>query len=340
MRTSALIQAVQVGSVDIVRLLINSNVNVQHRDVCGRSALWYAADYGYSEIVKVLLMAGANPMPSNDSHVLSTAARRASSETVKVIIDHAGGQYTDFLGRNILDDGLLKAVAAGHINVAHILLETGASINGQTTVSPLMYAHNAEMARYLIQKGAYINKTLINKTTFENETALHYASRSNEAERAVMDPLLVKTLLLHGTDIRIQEKYCSESALDYALNEFFMYRNLDDEHEGLEDVISLLYSAGGLFFMNKNTISKFKTGPLPKIIQSEYERPLFLNNGLSDFCRIYIQLQLLSPTRANQNNLFISVPHLPLPKGLKEFLLFNVLDLRYVLTDTAGVLEK
>ncbi len=253
MQTSALIQAVQVGNVDIVRLLINLNVNVQHRDIGGRSALWYAAVYGYSEIVKVLLMAGANPIPSNDSysHVLSTAARRGSSETVKVIIDHAGGQYTDFLGRNILDDALLEVAAAGHIKVAHILLETGASINGQTTVSPLMYAHNAEMARYLIQKGARINKT-----TFENETALHYASRSNEAERAIMDPMLVKTLLLHGADIRIQEKYCSESALDYALNEFFMYCNPDDDNEGLENVISLLYSAGGVFFMNDNTISK------------------------------------------------------------------------------------
>ncbi len=94
----ALCKAVQLGHVHIVRslLLAGANLNDEHRHVCGgdRTDLHWAAAFGRSEIVRLLLFAGADRYSTTEclytgkkQNAMDLALRSGNSETVQALRD-------------------------------------------------------------------------------------------------------------------------------------------------------------------------------------------------------------------------------------------------------------
>jgi ankyrin repeat protein len=150
-------------------------------DENGHTALFWAARYGYTKIVKLLIEAGAD--------VNETGVDREEHED--------GDLYPP----------ILHAAENGYIEIVDLLIKAGAKVNddGTTELFPLRRAASKghkEVVRLLIEAGAEIDQT-----TTDQQTALH-----NAAENGCLD--IVKLLLQYGADIN---KDCfGASALYYA----------------------------------------------------------------------------------------------------------------------------
>jgi ankyrin repeat protein len=86
--TDALFRAVQAGSPDTVRAILNSpNADVNAVDEHGNTPLIEAARFGHDEVVSVLLLARADPTLKNDQGktALMLAAEGRHDETVRVL---------------------------------------------------------------------------------------------------------------------------------------------------------------------------------------------------------------------------------------------------------------
>ena len=126
-----LFNAVRIGNLDRVKTILTQGANV---DVCDRydtTALMYAAAQGYTEIVKLLLEAGASVNLYNRPHRLTAlmlAAAANQFDAVEALIN-AGA---DVNAQN--DDGtpaLMIAAYKGHLKIVQVLLAADARINIQ-----------------------------------------------------------------------------------------------------------------------------------------------------------------------------------------------------------------
>ncbi|MBU8879576.1 ankyrin repeat domain-containing protein [Bacillus sp. FJAT-29790] len=85
---SPLIQAVLNGRTEIVQFLLNQNKqNINDTNKIGQTALIIAADYGYKEIVEILLENGADPsIKSIDGKTASEYATRWGHEDIAALL--------------------------------------------------------------------------------------------------------------------------------------------------------------------------------------------------------------------------------------------------------------
>ena len=90
-----------------------------------------AAFQGYSDIVAVLLAAGADMEKKNFGEVaLTLAVSQGHFHTVKLLLDYGADI------NKLADDGktpLVKAIAANYPEICQILLEKGANVNLQNS---------------------------------------------------------------------------------------------------------------------------------------------------------------------------------------------------------------
>jgi ankyrin repeat protein len=118
--STALIAASSEGHSEIVKLLIEAGADVYAQDLEGHTALWWAYQYGHTEVTKLLFEAGAGVNIG-----LIEASRYGSTEVVKLLIE-AGADV------NVTDnDGhtaLWWAYQYGHTEVVELLREAGAFI--------------------------------------------------------------------------------------------------------------------------------------------------------------------------------------------------------------------
>jgi ankyrin repeat protein len=101
--STALMLASGKGHLAVVQALLAANANVQIRDAEGTTALMLAAESNHPEVVKVLLAAKADPSP---------------------MWKEGGGR-----------SALVKAMMAGNLDVAMLLVEAGATVNDTTNYS-------------------------------------------------------------------------------------------------------------------------------------------------------------------------------------------------------------
>ena len=142
-------------------------------------------------------------------------------------------------------------------------------------------------------------------------TAVHLSQKTN------WNVEMLQFLLLSGADIRTGPRNL-ESPLEFVLN-LKCDENVRDEGKD-RGVIHLLYAAGATI---RKKIAQDKEGyrhVILRVIQEDQE-PLLALTGL---CRRQIRTHLLNPAGGNHNNLLTAVPRLPLPKPMREFLLFNL----------------
>ncbi|ERE85572.1 ankyrin repeat and KH domain-containing protein 1 [Cricetulus griseus] len=225
------------GYLDIVKLLLLHDADVNSQSATGNTALTYACAGGFIDIVKVLLNEGANIEDHNENgHTpLMEAASAGHVEVARVLLDHGAGINTHsnefkesaltlacykgssstaptLKNRNSNFENMFifdLIVEDGHVEVARLLLDSGAQVNmpADSFESPLTLAAcggHVELAALLIERGANLEEV-----NDEGYTPLMEAAREGHEE-------MVALLLAQGANINAQTEETQETALTLA----------------------------------------------------------------------------------------------------------------------------
>ncbi|KAK6542442.1 hypothetical protein TWF694_006395 [Orbilia ellipsospora] len=147
----------------------------------GKLAIHLAAEYGYEDIVRALIIGGADVNKAARSYgrkPLTLAAARGHSAVVSLLIANGASINAQ---DNDLRTALCKAIENGHSSVAKILIEHGADVNIAYSGTQLHLAaqHGEEaVSRLLIEKGVEIDALGDAGYGLSNCTALHLAAKA------------------------------------------------------------------------------------------------------------------------------------------------------------------
>lgn len=159
-------QATVQDATQIASLLLLRGAQIEAVDGRGQSALMRAAAKGSPENVKLLIAKGAD-VNRKDSHgetaLMLAAGRQRYSQLslIRLLLDHgADAQHINDQGQS----ALMAAASHGQPEVASILMESGADVNGKDANgdTPLMRAafqaheYQSVMIRTLLDKGARV----------------------------------------------------------------------------------------------------------------------------------------------------------------------------------------
>lgn len=167
-----------------------------------------AARTGDNEHIPQLLSKGANPNVFGEDgyNALMLAAKYASPENVKALVDAGANMETEFYLHGATALGF--AIEGKRYDVVTALLNLGANVNAQsyTRATSLITAaaqNDIEMARILLDAGADINMC-----NMHNKSALFAAVQMGHPE-------MVKLLLDSGADVNIRD-FQSKTAFMHA----------------------------------------------------------------------------------------------------------------------------
>ncbi len=224
--------------VDVVRLLIDKEAEIDSKDDMGVTALSYAAFKGHKEIATMLIKAGADVNSQDDNKL--TPLFRASQSGNEDIIDlllEAGASID--LSKAALNWAALK----GHKDVVAKLIKAGADLNfidrNRTPLDEAIRFGHKDIYDVLIDKGALLDKgkalrraTLYGKEDIvkdlldkkapvdeqdsEGDTALILASQRVAPGG---DDINIVTLLLEAKADRTIENKAGKTAYDVARND-------------------------------------------------------------------------------------------------------------------------
>ena len=164
------------------------------RDARGNSPLMYAAALGTTDVLRLLLDAGADPNAANELGARPLMWCAGDAAKVKLLLAKgAKVNVRSKLGRTPL---LIAAAYDGAVESARLMIEKGADVNardesGVTVLNQAANVNNLEVARMLLAKGAKVNIA-----EYAGFTPLHGA-----ATNAYRGGALVKLLLEHGAAV-------------------------------------------------------------------------------------------------------------------------------------------
>lgn len=162
-----LVRAVAEGKVERVRSLIKSGAGLEERNEEFRTPLMMASGRGSTEIVRLLLDAGANVNAGGSEPALTIAATQGHFEVATLLIKAGAnlGALDSGMHQTALMWSLIAAPhRASHTKVALALIEAGSDVNqGQKSWTPLMAAISVgdlEVAHALIARGADVEANI------------------------------------------------------------------------------------------------------------------------------------------------------------------------------------
>ncbi|XP_060665438.1 ankyrin repeat and KH domain-containing protein mask-like [Drosophila nasuta] len=197
--STSLIEAAASGHCDIVIVLLKNNFNVNASCENGDTALMVASAGGYVNVVNALLSHGANVKEHNliEHTPLMKAACAGHVEVAKVLVERGAGintrsnvynesalsvasykshfdslvRFLPHAGADRLNFALSAASTYGQVEVARLLLDSGAQVNISTypLPSPLACSINnghVEVATLLIEFSANINGAITKGYTY------------------------------------------------------------------------------------------------------------------------------------------------------------------------------
>ncbi|MEW6751029.1 MAG: ankyrin repeat domain-containing protein [Candidatus Latescibacterota bacterium] len=126
----ALMDAVRANEVKRVRELIAQGADVDERDAGGDAPLVIAAYEGYTEIVRLLLEAGADVAavdPGMQATALHAAAYAGRTEAARLLVEH----HVDVDKQGPVNGytALHDAIWQGHVETARAIISSGANLN-------------------------------------------------------------------------------------------------------------------------------------------------------------------------------------------------------------------
>lgn len=216
---------------EIINLLIDHGIDLDHQNSDGNTALMIALNSGKYEAIKLLLEHRADVNIKNklgETTLIIAAGSHCSNEIMQLLLDHGADINA---APNNGETALLRAILAGGKKHVEFLLQKGANVNAQYTfnsrinngLTPLMLAirqGRIELVDKLIQNGADINAL-----DADGETALfaaidmaaqnHWIQNTQKYEKYKN---IVELLLKNGANVNIQNNK-GETALFPAAKE-------------------------------------------------------------------------------------------------------------------------
>ena len=180
-----LMLAAYSGQLDMVRLLLDHGADIHYR----ATYIWRVREVPlFGPVIDTAIGVGALHLAIDQGHV----------EVVRLLLEHWMAIYgADGRGDHGMST-LMYAAAAGDLEMARLMLENGAPVNGQTDVgtTALMFAAaegHVEMVRFLVENGANIHIQ-----NGHNYTALSLAEERGHQE--VVD-FLRSVALVHESSV-------------------------------------------------------------------------------------------------------------------------------------------
>jgi ankyrin repeat protein len=216
-----LMLAAETGVLANVDALLASGATLDARDPhFGQTALMFAARAGHAEVVQQLLQAGADP---DAATIIQAAPAFVAPNSVPGFGFGMGilrGGVPADRGRREPQPGgmtaLLYAARHGHLDVARVLLQHGASIDQAEAngIWPLLMAisnDNPALAQFLIAQGAAVNgqdwygRSPLWEAVNVRNLYVHNATFVNGIDREPYLPL-IRTLLEQGAEVNARTK--------------------------------------------------------------------------------------------------------------------------------------
>ena len=161
----AFLQEVAEGDVEHVKLFLEAGIDPAARNASGRTALWVATERRQLEVVKALLQGGVKPdeknAPSVDGgkSIVFEAVDSENTDLLRVLVE-AGADARS--GNDYEVTPLAEAARTGRLEMCKILLKAGADPNAAASGFPLMYGpvneNHLEVVRLLIESGAKLGE--------------------------------------------------------------------------------------------------------------------------------------------------------------------------------------
>jgi ankyrin repeat protein len=211
-----LIEAIKQEKFDRCKELIGLGANVNVLDSIKWSPLHWAALRSNTDIVKLLIDAGAD-LEAEDFNNMTPLAwvvnkhETAAAAVVKLLID-AGADLT----KTYESDGntvLHWAAESGLVDIAKLLIDAGADPDAENkhAATPLHHAaglHKVDIVKLLIDAGANLDKI----GSRQKQTALHMATYEEDID-------IVKLLIDAGAEVNITN-HDSFTPLEILFNQF------------------------------------------------------------------------------------------------------------------------
>ena len=204
------IWAIRSGNVKLLKFLVETGVDIQIKDA------FLNVVQKHPEVLEVLVKdviikrnLGVNVRLYYNNTPLNYTAKAGSVEATRLLIEH-GADVNVKNNRSITP--LHEAARQGHLNIIKLLLnvDTNSIINCRDedyrTALDLVACHSdANVARYLIEKGANVNDT---NDYFRSPLMLAIDSKNTE---------VAKVLLEHGANVNIPHLMSKDLPLDRAV---------------------------------------------------------------------------------------------------------------------------
>jgi len=186
------------GHSEMVRLLVDAGANVNVKDEKGHTALQVAALRGWTEIVKLLAQAGAdvNVKDEDDHTPMEVAADNGQWEMVKVLAEAGANVNSRNWGSIPLD----RAVRSGNVELVEFLISHGARVTPRNARCALLAA--ASMGALGVVKALLANGADPNLGCYQDESALFsFILRGWSEQREAAQEEVLRTLITAGANV-------------------------------------------------------------------------------------------------------------------------------------------